>query len=94
MTGNANEWVRDWYSPFTYGEYEGPEQVNPTGPADGDVWNTRKLSRGFGRQHSDPSQINVFTRLPTDIEFTAGNGFRCAINTDTPPKELSAVISN
>jgi formylglycine-generating enzyme required for sulfatase activity len=92
MTGNANEWVNDWYSPLTYGDYEGPEQVDPTGPVDGDIWNTRKMSRGFGRQHSDPTQINVFARLPTEIDYTAGNGFRCSIQSNLTSSELKKLM--
>lgn len=91
MTGNANEWVRDWYDPEIY---EQGEQTNPTGPKDGDFWNSRKMSRGFGRQHSDASQINVYTRLPTEKNFTAGNGFRCSIDSDRSMRELEATLAD
>ena len=85
MTGNANEWVRDWYYPKAYKE---GDRVDPAGPADGDLWNTAKLSRGFSRQHSDWNGRVVFSRIPKDIDYTAGNGFRCSIDSPLSMKEL------
>nr|WP_051207171.1 formylglycine-generating enzyme family protein [Saccharospirillum impatiens] len=80
MTGNANEWVRDWYSPFAYRQ---GSRVNPVGPPDGDRWNTRKLSRGFGRGNSDWNGNLLFRRLADEVDYS-GNGFRCAIHSERP----------
>nr|WP_050762896.1 formylglycine-generating enzyme family protein [Reinekea blandensis] len=91
MTGNANEWVRDWYDPEIY---EQGEQTNPTGPKDGDFWNSCKMSRGFGRQHSDASEINVYRRLPKKIDYTSGPGFRCSIDTDISLGELKSNVAD
>ena len=87
MTGNANEWVRDWYSPFAY--QNGP-RVDPTGPPDGDLWATHKLSRGFGRGNSNWRANLLYRRIPREIDFTSGNGFRCAIHSDQPLEALLA----
>lgn len=88
MTGNANEWVRDWYSPYTYRQ---GHRIDPTGPPDGDLWATHKVSRGFGRQNSDWRENLVFRRLPKSVDYTSGNGFRCAIHSD---QRLEALLQS
>ncbi len=89
MTSNANEWVRDWYHPEIYDQ---GEQTNPTGPADGDVWNVAKVSRGFSRQDSSPELINVYTRLPKEKEKDNAIGFRCSIDSAVPPVAFSSSL--
>jgi len=75
MSGNAWEWVSDWFSESYYGE--SPEQ-NPTGPSFG----TFRVFRGGG-WHSGGSCTTVHRRnaLPSNWVDFAG-GFRCV-------KELS-----
>jgi formylglycine-generating enzyme required for sulfatase activity len=76
MSGNANEWVLDWYDPEYYSK--SPEK-NPTGPQTG----TMKILRG-GSHGESPSGANVFVRQEQPEEGwqddVLGWGFRCAIN--------------
>ena len=70
MSGNAWEWVFDWFSESFYSE--SPEQ-NPSGPATG----TFRVFRGGG-WHSGPGCTTVHRRnaLPSHWVDFAG-GFRC-----------------
>ena len=70
MSGNAWEWVSDWFSGSYYSE--SPEQ-NPTGPSMG----TFRVFRGGG-WHSGPGCTTVHRRnaLPSHWVDFAG-GFRC-----------------
>lgn len=90
MTGNANEWVRDWYDPFYYEESPEP---NPEGPEYDSLYVTRKVSRGFGLSNSDWHANLVFRRLPRDPENEgSGTGFRCAIHSDEPLPKVSDLL--
>ncbi len=75
MSGNAWEWVSDWFSESYYQE---SEEKDPGGPSGG----TFKVIRGGG-WHSGGGCISVHRRnaLPQHWLDIAG-GFRCAKNTD------------
>ena len=71
MSGNAAEWVADWYDRYYY---EDSPEKNPTGPESGD----RKVLRG-GSWEDEPRRIRVTSRAkaePTFSDLTIG--FRCA----------------
>lgn len=77
MSGNAQEWVSDWYDELYY--EKGPAQ-NPKGPDRGEMktlrggsWNDSYLS---GRT---AARIKMF---PDYRDTTIG--FRCAKNVETP----------
>ncbi|AJQ97923.1 formylglycine-generating enzyme family protein [Gynuella sunshinyii] len=86
MTGNVNEWVRDWYIPNYY--LHSPEK-NPIGPSE--ERSGVKVSRGFGTANSDWTANTVFRRISRPPEFTGGNGFRCAIHSEEPLPRWSAL---
>lgn len=71
MSGNAFEWVWDWY-----GEYPTSSQVNPTGPTVGDARVLRGGSAWLDPRDARVSQRN--RRAPTDVESDIG--FRLARN--------------
>lgn len=75
MSGNAWEWVSDWFDPVYYKESPGE---NPDGPSHG----TFKVFRGGG-WHSGASCVTVHRRnaLPQHWVDIAG-GFRCAKDLD------------
>lgn len=78
MTGNANEWVRDWYHGLYY---EISPELNPTGPKDEHEWSYNKVSRGFGRGNSNWQANLVFRRISRNPENDgSGEGFRCSID--------------
>ena len=78
MSGNAYEWVADWYDPEYYSK--SPEH-NPQGPITG----THKVYRGGGVGSSPGGSSTVIRGAGTyQREATASWGFRCAINTDKP----------
>ncbi|MFQ3230218.1 MAG: sulfatase modifying factor 1 [Reinekea sp.] len=83
MTGNANEWVRDWYHGLYY---EISPELNPTGPIDEHEWSYNKVSRGFGRANSNWQSNLVFRRLADSPKYW-NNGFRCSINHDKKNRE-------
>lgn len=86
MTGNANEWVQDWYHTHYY---EQSPEVDPQGPEYDNLYANQKVSRGFGLSNSDWYANLVFRRLPRDPENEgSGTGFRCAINN---PSELPSL---
>ncbi|WP_369600687.1 SUMF1/EgtB/PvdO family nonheme iron enzyme [Hahella sp. SMD15-11] len=76
MSGNAAEWVLDWYDPDYYAH--SPEN-NPKGPSDG----MKKILRG-GSYLASPSGSNVFVREEQNFgswqQDFPGTGFRCAIS--------------
>ncbi len=71
LSGNAAEWVGDWYDQKGYGEYS---QVDPSGPKSGHMRVTRGGSfyepRFFARTYYRSAE------LPT--ERSIARGFRCA----------------
>lgn len=71
MTGNAYEWVQDWYA-IDY--YEGSPDRNPTGPEQGQF----KVVRG-GSWSDLPKYLLTYGRfkLPPDTR-NSYTGFRCA----------------
>jgi formylglycine-generating enzyme required for sulfatase activity len=82
MTGNTNEWVRDWH----YGSYYrvSPE-LNPTGAEEGAIWSNNKVTRGFGRGNFNIQSNLVFRRvIRSPKNDGAATGFRCAIYSDNP----------
>ncbi|NOZ51709.1 MAG: formylglycine-generating enzyme family protein [Gammaproteobacteria bacterium] len=95
MSGNAHEWVNDWYQPDYY-QYS-PEH-NPQGPKEG--WIKRytqkstgekkalgplKISRGGHYGYSYESN-DVYTRAWVTPDSSASFvGFRCALNLSTAP---------
>ncbi|MDO3378330.1 formylglycine-generating enzyme family protein [Geoalkalibacter halelectricus] len=78
MSGNAYEWVSDWYDPEYYNKSPG---INPQGPPTGE----KKVYRGGGVGSSPGSSSTVIRGAGTfEREATASWGFRCVINTDQP----------
>jgi formylglycine-generating enzyme required for sulfatase activity len=77
MSGNAWEWVNDWYGGRGY---DPKETENPTGPVDG----TDRILRGGGWLDDVDGQLRVSYRLvPTDPALSsAAVGFRCAMDLD------------
>jgi formylglycine-generating enzyme required for sulfatase activity len=71
LSGNAREWVQDWYAPDYYGQ--APDR-NPGGPEKGVL----KVIRG-GSWHSPLADITATARGRGGFALrTHGTGFRCA----------------
>jgi formylglycine-generating enzyme required for sulfatase activity len=71
MSGNAREWVQDWYSPDYY--KDSPIK-NPKGPSEGIL----KVIKG-GSWHSFKSDLRIASRGKGGFALkTDGIGFRCA----------------
>jgi formylglycine-generating enzyme len=71
MSGNAREWVQDWYSPDYY--QDSPTK-NPKGPSEGIL----KVIKG-GSWHSFKSDLRISSRGKGGFALkTDGIGFRCA----------------
>ena len=71
MSGNAAEWVADWYDRYYY---EDSPEKNPQGPETG----THKVLRG-GSWEDEPRNIQVTSRAKAEVEFSDLTiGFRCA----------------
>jgi formylglycine-generating enzyme len=72
MTGNALEWVADWYGEDYYSK--SPDH-NPKGPPNGQ----KRVARG-GSWPSPPHQLRSTMRRSYDPAFDYGEylGFRCA----------------
>ena len=71
MSGNAAEWVADWYDRYYY---EDSPEKNPKGPEKGN----RKVLRG-GSWEDEPRNIRVTSRATAEPEFSDLTiGFRCA----------------
>ncbi len=75
MSGNAREWVQDWYDPDYYAN---APAKNPQGPDKGIV----RVIRG-GSWHSPQSDITATARGRGGFALqTHGTGFRCARSVD------------
>jgi len=80
MSGNAREWVEDWYDADYYGH---APAANPSGPEKGIV----RSIRG-GSWHSPISDIRASARGRGGFALqTHGTGFRCARAITTPITE-------
>jgi formylglycine-generating enzyme len=74
LTGNAWEWVNDWF-----GRYDGTPVTDPTGPNNG---STRVL-RG-GNWQTPPAQSAAFMRRVEDPAALGAISFRCARSVAMP----------
>jgi sulfatase modifying factor 1 len=80
LSGNAAEWVSDWYQDDYYGE---APSTDPAGPEFGEaefdgVMLPARLSRG-GAYATESGQATVIYRYPEKEDGTSnGVGFRCA----------------
>jgi sulfatase modifying factor 1 len=73
VSGNAAEWVNDWYEREYYAK---SPKDNPTGPATGE----RKVFRG-GSWIDPPRNLRVTARFSADLDFQDRIlGFRCAMD--------------
>ncbi|MEE3635753.1 SUMF1/EgtB/PvdO family nonheme iron enzyme [Pseudomonas sp. AL 58] len=80
MSGNATDWVNDWYGEDYY--RHSPIE-NPQGPSTG----TQKIRRGTNAGESPLLTASTVRRFPNDPVRTGyypGTGFRCAIQFDQP----------
>ncbi len=84
MSGNAREWVQDWYDPDYYAN--APER-NPQGPTKGIV----RVIRG-GSWHSPLTDITATARGRGGFALqTHGTGFRCVRGGEGPSSSEAAV---
>lgn len=80
LSGNAREWVSDWYGPDYYAQ--APDR-NPRGPEHGVL----KVIRG-GSWHSPLADISATARGRGGFALrTHGTGFRCAKDVPESPRE-------
>lgn len=70
MNGNSDEWVWDWYGPYT-----NTAKVNPSGPDNG----TEKVRRG-GNNINDVKRLYNYDRNKYRIDRKTSTGFRLARN--------------
>lgn len=76
MTGNAAEWVKDWYQ---WNYYEHSPGVNPQGPITGE----EKIMRGSHVVGSSEFKL-LYRRRQAPPESTDGGGIRCVVNLTIP----------
>jgi sulfatase modifying factor 1 len=86
MTGNAHEWVRDWYEKDHYKKIE---KNNPQGPSEAKYWGPpisqndtpTKVQRDWVTSSSTPgtSRGAIYGRSYAYVDDRS-NGFRCALN--------------
>jgi len=91
MTGNANEWVRDWYEKDHYTKMD---ELNPQGPAEPKHWQKRynsdekipsKVRRDWVGAASIPgTSIGALYGRGRGAITALDVGFRCALNLDEP----------
>jgi len=81
LAGEAGSWVNDWYAPNYY-------EVSPINDPQGPKTGTQKILRGGGAQ-GDPEYNNNLDRAGQDPNEPL-SGFRCVINSATPPNQLGA----
>ncbi len=77
LSGNAFEWVADWYTPGYYNDSPG---VDPLGPEIGEVRSVR--SSGFNSETNIVSPARRFYLKPVEHRFDLG--FRCVV--EDPPE--------
>ncbi len=78
LSGNAYEWVNDWYEKDYY--KHSPE-INPQGPKNG----TEKVKRGGWAFLGPPDSTTVARGFSDYLDKNyPSTGFRCVINTDKP----------
>lgn len=80
MSGNATDWVNDWYDKDYY---KNSPVDNPQGPKSGE----QKVKRGSNYPEAPLSAAPVVRRWPenpNEEAYYPGTSFRCAIQTDKP----------
>jgi len=91
MSGNTNQWMKDWYQPDYY--RKSPE-LNPQGPEQG--FQNSKVLRGLDFFSINPestiwvAEASNYTRI-YDWPTHANAGFRCVINSQKSILELQAI---
>ncbi|MBL4835061.1 MAG: SUMF1/EgtB/PvdO family nonheme iron enzyme [Pseudomonas sp.] len=78
MTGNATDWVNDWYAADYY--QKSPEE-NPAGPSNG----TQKIKRGSYYAELNWMGANTVRRWnhdPVEKNYYPSTSFRCALQSD------------
>ncbi|WP_409279545.1 formylglycine-generating enzyme family protein [Pseudomonas defluvii] len=80
LSGNAVDWVNDWYDEDYYRH---SPLKNPKGPDKG----TLKIHRGSSFSESPPltaSTVRRWAAAPLKIGYVPGYGFRCSVQSDQP----------
>jgi sulfatase modifying factor 1 len=78
MTGNATDWVNDWYAEDYYAQ---SPLVNPTGPDSG----TKKIRRGSNYAETNwmgATSVRRWPDEPVSNGYFPGNSFRCSLQSD------------
>ena len=80
LTGNATDWVNDWYDKDYY---RVSPLINPAGPSTG----TLRILRG-SNYPEDPilssSTVRRWAKEPVRKYYSPGHSFRCAVQSDQP----------
>ena len=72
LSGNVYEWVWDWYDRHSHGLGSGPDQADPTGPADG----TLRVLRGGAFTDDTFALRTTFRNMKPPEERSAMYGLR------------------